>query len=58
MRFVNDNILKTSKLMFQSKVFVEKASCKEKQKPEIRRNKKKCSPVGADGRIDGKLREY
>ena len=45
------NTLKTT-------VSVEAASCNKKQEPLLMRKKEQCSPIGADGRDDGRVEEY
>jgi hypothetical protein len=35
------------------KIAVEKATCSRKQEPRLERTAQQCSPVGADGRMDG-----
>ena len=42
---------------FKTKVSVEDASCNKKQEPLLKRRKEQCSPVGADGRDDGRVGE-
>jgi len=40
------------RLLFETTVSVEAASCNKKQEPLLLRRKEQCSPVGADGRDD------